>query len=326
MSLVSVCITTYNRSALIGDAIDRVFLQSFSNLEVIIVDDYSDDDTEEKCLRILEKYEGRITYIRHSKNLGLASARNSAIHASNGKYFTFIDDDDSWDIDFVKECVEIAEEFDSSWCFCGSVNYVYKNKSVLFLPSFNGKLKSYLFCGYTPPVGSQFYFLDTLLAVDGYNEEILTGVDHDLWLKLAQVNINLKSISSAISLPNTDDTMIRMTTVYDVRIKKLISSLSQWKELITQLYSEPFYHSFCNAYLIRENQRFFEKFLYQKGLFYAFKFFVSYYKQLNIKLSVKALVKYLLNTVRLLRGGGDKTTAYPVTLLIKHDFTQEYRK
>ena len=90
---ISVIIPTYNRAYLIPRAIRSILNQTYSNFEVIIVDDASKDNTE---IAVKEFQDHRIRYIRHSKNLGGSAARNTGIHEANGEYIAFLDDDDEY--------------------------------------------------------------------------------------------------------------------------------------------------------------------------------------------------------------------------------------
>ncbi len=89
---VSVIIPTYNRASLIGRAIQSVLDQTYQDCEIIVVDDGSTDDTG----AILRSYGERIRTIRHSRNKGAGSARNTGIRQANGRYIAFLDSDDEW--------------------------------------------------------------------------------------------------------------------------------------------------------------------------------------------------------------------------------------
>ena len=93
--LVSVVIPTYNRADLIPRAIASVSSQSYQNFEIIVVDDNSQDDTE-KVVREIANQDSRISYHRHSSNLGGSAARNTGIKQATGKYIAFLDSDDIW--------------------------------------------------------------------------------------------------------------------------------------------------------------------------------------------------------------------------------------
>lgn len=90
MPKVSIIIPTYNRAAMVCDAIDSVLAQSYRDFEVLVVDDGSTDGTQE-VLR--ERYGDRIRYF-YQENQGRAAARNKGIRESEGKYLVFLDSDD----------------------------------------------------------------------------------------------------------------------------------------------------------------------------------------------------------------------------------------
>lgn len=107
-SLVSIIMPTFNRKALIFNAIDSVVAQTYSNWELIIVDDGSVDGT---AGAIAERYgnESRIKYL-YQENQGQASARNNGIAASSGSYIAFLDSDNLWLPERLSEGVAILDE------------------------------------------------------------------------------------------------------------------------------------------------------------------------------------------------------------------------
>lgn len=111
--LVSVIVSTYNLGWCIEDTIRSVLAQTYRNVEIIVVDDASTDDTSARVKPFLD----RITYIRHDTNRGFAnnaeggSARNTGIRRAKGKYLAFLDGDDLWDPEKLAVQVETAECF-----------------------------------------------------------------------------------------------------------------------------------------------------------------------------------------------------------------------
>ena len=93
--LISVNITTYNRSHLLERCVISVQQQSYLEIEINIVDDFSTDNTIDVVKR-MQKNDQRINLLCHSKNKGNAHARNTALFFSKGKYIAFLDDDDEW--------------------------------------------------------------------------------------------------------------------------------------------------------------------------------------------------------------------------------------
>jgi glycosyltransferase involved in cell wall biosynthesis len=89
--LVSVIIPTYNRGWTLKEAIDSVLAQDFTDFELIVVDDGSNDNTQD----ILNSYKEDIIVL-HQGNKGVSAARNRGIASASGKYIAFLDSDDLW--------------------------------------------------------------------------------------------------------------------------------------------------------------------------------------------------------------------------------------
>lgn len=95
--LVSVIIPTYKRPNMLGRAIDSVLGQSYTNIEVVVVDDNSDGDKYRlETIQYMERYANdyRVKYIKHKTNQNGSAARNTGIQNSVGEYIAFLDDDD----------------------------------------------------------------------------------------------------------------------------------------------------------------------------------------------------------------------------------------
>lgn len=100
--LVSVIIPVYNRENLIKKSIDSVLCQTYKNLEVIIIDDESTDNTGEVVKQINDE---RIKYYKNEKNLGPSGSRNKGIELSEGEFIAFQDSDDEWKMDKLEKQV-----------------------------------------------------------------------------------------------------------------------------------------------------------------------------------------------------------------------------
>lgn len=97
--LVSVIVPAYNVSDFIGEALASAFAQTFTDYEVIVVNDGSPDT--EVLERVLEPYRGRIRYIKQ-ENRGLSGARNAALRAARGRFIALLDADDAWLPDYLE--------------------------------------------------------------------------------------------------------------------------------------------------------------------------------------------------------------------------------
>lgn len=118
-SLVSVIIPMYNVEKYIGECIESVISQSYSNLEIIIVDDGSPDQSGEIAEQYAEK-DKRIKVI-HKKNSGVASARNIGFFHSNGEFITYIDSDDWVSKDYIEHLLFLQGVYDSDMCMTTKV-------------------------------------------------------------------------------------------------------------------------------------------------------------------------------------------------------------
>lgn len=101
---VSVVIPCYNAEKYLRQAIDSVFAQTYSNLELIVVNDGSTD----KSGAILASYGDRIRVI-HQQNQGLSAARNVGIASALGEYVAFLDADDYWQPDKLRQQIAVME-------------------------------------------------------------------------------------------------------------------------------------------------------------------------------------------------------------------------
>jgi glycosyltransferase involved in cell wall biosynthesis len=121
---VSVVIPVYNGEQTIKRALDSVFSQTFTSMEVIVVDDASTDQT----LAILTQYaDKRLAIIRSPQNRGAAAARNTGIAASKGRRIAFLDADDVWMPAKIERQVELLERSSMPVAACATGYDIEKN-------------------------------------------------------------------------------------------------------------------------------------------------------------------------------------------------------
>ncbi len=112
MPEVSVVIPTYNRVQFIERCVCSVLQQTYRDLEVIVVDDGSNDGTDIR-LNNLKRNDSRLHFLRHDKNRGAQAARNTGIHAARGKYIAFLDSDNEWMPDKLERQLPLFENNNS---------------------------------------------------------------------------------------------------------------------------------------------------------------------------------------------------------------------
>ncbi len=116
-AMVSVVVPAYNCSGFIRRCVDSLCRQSHSDLQIILVDDGSSDDTPKVCDE-LASVDDRIVVI-HKPNGGVSSARNAGILAATGEYVTFVDSDDYIDFDHIENLYNLMQKHTCDVAICG---------------------------------------------------------------------------------------------------------------------------------------------------------------------------------------------------------------
>ena len=109
--LISIIIPVYNVELYLEKCLDSIINQTYKNIEILLVDDGSKDNSGKMCDEYAKK-DNRIKVI-HKENGGLSSARNCGIKNSNGKYLTFVDSDDIIELDMIESLYHLMNKYDS---------------------------------------------------------------------------------------------------------------------------------------------------------------------------------------------------------------------
>ncbi len=114
MPLVSVIVPVFNGARFIESCINHLLEQSYENIEFIIVNDGSTDDTRVICEKIKEYKKNECIIILSQERQGVSAARNKGMDAASGKYLVFVDVDDSLEYNAIENCVKkmVADELD----------------------------------------------------------------------------------------------------------------------------------------------------------------------------------------------------------------------
>ena len=113
--LISIIMPSYNTERYIGDSIRSVLAQTYSDWELIIVDDCSTDRTDDIVGGFL--HDTRIRYIKNEKNSGAAMSRNRALREARGRWIAFLDSDDLWLPDKLEHQVDFMEQHGYSFSY-----------------------------------------------------------------------------------------------------------------------------------------------------------------------------------------------------------------
>jgi glycosyltransferase involved in cell wall biosynthesis len=119
LPLVSICIPTYNNARMVGDALRSAMAQTHSNLEIVVLDNHSTDDTEAVVRRVAGG-DTRVRYVRHEKNVGMAGNFNCSLEMSSGELVLILCADDFLEPSCAKTLAEaLSSEIGTVLAACG---------------------------------------------------------------------------------------------------------------------------------------------------------------------------------------------------------------
>ena len=113
--LVSIIMPSWNTARFIGESIQSVLAQTYTNWELLIVDDCSTDNTDEIVQPFLS--DDRIKYFKNEKNCGAALTRNRAIREARGEWIAFLDSDDLWLPEKLERMIEFMQRNNYSFAY-----------------------------------------------------------------------------------------------------------------------------------------------------------------------------------------------------------------
>lgn len=184
---ISVIIPAYNTSQYIAEALDSVFAQTFSDFEVIVINDGSPDT--EALERALLPFRDKIQYL-WQENSGVAAARNAGIRIARGQYLAMLDSDDIWLPQYLEKQLaaitsspDIAVSYTNARYFGDSplsgkdfMSYFPSEGEVTFQSMIEEKVHV---------VGTSMALREAVVEVGLYDETLATSEDFDLWLRVA---------------------------------------------------------------------------------------------------------------------------------------------
>ena len=134
--LVSIIVPVYNVENYIDDCIKSLVKQSYKNIEVLLIDDGSTDQSSNKC-DSWGKEDSRIR-VFHQNNAGLSAARNLGLKNMKGKYVTFVDSDDLVEPNMIKHLLEGIERYNADTCI-GGYKRITDTKRILYVNAYEKK-------------------------------------------------------------------------------------------------------------------------------------------------------------------------------------------
>jgi|TARA_B100000315_G_scaffold85790_1_gene78685 glycosyltransferase involved in cell wall biosynthesis len=277
MTLVSVIIPTRNRGDLVKGAVENVLKQTYTDIEIIVVEDGSKSGIKDY---LKELNDSRVHYYAHNKRKGLSASRNSGTRIANGKYIAFMDDDERWlnnKIDLQCNLIECYDD-ENVMIYCGNIKIDQNGLSKEIIPSAKGEMIKYFFNGHC--IGSSCMMISrkNLLSIGGHSENITSCIDHDLWLKLSQFGFIMDYVPRGM-VYSVKHNNPRMMENIDERLKGIKKFFNKWKNIVKKELGLESWNRIENLYHVQTAQMLFDRF--EKGyisrkLFYkAIKFLLQ---------------------------------------------------
>lgn len=187
MAFFTVIIPLFNKESFIGSTLKSVLNQSFSDFEVLIINDGSTDKSEEK---VLEFKDIRIHYF-YKENGGVSSARNFGIEKAQSSYITFIDADDYWYPDFLQEMFKYTNTFPKLKVFSAAIEVetskkiipssysIVKTGDCEIVNYFDASLKETVIC-----TSCAVFHKSVFEKTGNFDSQLKSGEDTDLWIRI----------------------------------------------------------------------------------------------------------------------------------------------
>lgn len=202
--LVSIIIPVYNVEKYLLECLDSVIAQTYSNIEIFLINDGSTDNSGKICDEYAQK-DSRVKVI-HKENGGVSSARNVGLDLTQGEYITFIDSDDFVDKTYIEKMYDALEKSNADLVFCKYANYIdkkieYPQESIPKQLTVNNEDKEFIdfisrfFALKKNIMGSACRVLYRKELINNYYFHLGIKISEDL-LFLMQIIQNAKSINS----------------------------------------------------------------------------------------------------------------------------------
>lgn len=179
--MISVLMTTYNCAPFIKPAINSILNQTFRDFEFLIIDDGSNDETEEIVKQFSDK---RIFYLKTEHN-GRSKALNYGLQKSSNNVIALMDSDDIAHPDRLEQQVKVLKN-DERFAVITDGAYFHKRKIIYKtnIPNDSDKFNRLLLLHGAFFHPTMMFYKNHVLKFGGYNEKLIANEDHDLWLRL----------------------------------------------------------------------------------------------------------------------------------------------
>lgn len=188
---VSVVIPCYNGARFLPQTVESVIHQTFKNIEIIIVDDASHDDTLEVATELARKYADNITIkVFNQTHMGISKTRNNGITVASGKYIMPLDQDDLIKPDYIEEAVAVIEQDENIGVV--SAFHEFFGGKIYRCPIKTRKKTDLRRMNYL--VGCSLYRREAWEKAGGYNPEVDGYEDWNFWIGIAERGYEIRQI------------------------------------------------------------------------------------------------------------------------------------
>ena len=225
--LVSVIVPTYNRPDMLVATLQSILDQTYKNHEIIVVNDCGVDVAS--IVGWLNQ-QGNITYVKHDRNRGLAAARNTGLKLAQGKYITYLDDDDLFYPHHLETLVTFLETSEYQVAYTDALRahqakdkgrYVTTGRDLPYSHDFNA---DHLVVANQFPVLCLMHEKSCLEKTGLFDESLTTHEDWDLWIRLSlhYKFFHIKRITCEFTWRNDGSTMTSQKTGDFIRTMEII--------------------------------------------------------------------------------------------------------
>lgn len=182
--LISIYMPTFNRIDLLKRAVESVLIQTYQNIELIIVDDNSTDKTWD-YLQSIQSIDTRVKIFKNSENKGACFSRNLAILQASGYYVTGLDDDDYFKKNRIENFYKSRNKLDKYSFLSSSVNKVSLNGKQLGIGFDDFNVISNFHLSFGNKIGNQIFTKKEIYIETGlFDESLSCWQDYDLWIRI----------------------------------------------------------------------------------------------------------------------------------------------
>ena len=212
---VSIVLPTYNGAKYIRQSIDSCLNQTYKNIELIIVDDGSMDETPE----IIKYYQDeRIRYLRHNENNGIPNALNTGFTKATGEYLTWTSDDNYYTKEAIEKMLSFLKRKNFEFVYCDYYRFKDDNPS----NGYTVKLPDVLALENRNDVGACFLYSRTVMEIVGnYDPDAELAEDYNYWVRVSK-NFPMCHLGELLYFYREHSESLSLSRFYEVRVVDIL--------------------------------------------------------------------------------------------------------